>query len=377
MHVRGLVLFTLLLPVFPDALLPGRLGSGRPPRGGRHAVSLHTAHGGGPHSRATHGRPRSVRHGGLVSWRPSRPRRATVALNGASDSEEDQSPPKDKGGASVGEQPESLSWLDLARRARQPNRRRLQEEVSSLARGEVAEALGPGFRFEERGSLFSPLVQDVTGADILMFGNHSGGAVGTRAAEAVLGLASSVLCPPESVLLGGGGGVRREVPWSTFERERDEAGTHGAGTYERVVVSGIYRTRDRFLVPMCISVSVGKDHESINDRLKTMTRSAAEGDYAKALQKVRGMVKSPLKREISHSINRHIGPLRFLVKQLKLLQDHPDIVDAQRYTEDVLGLGNISIGASYRAAEEEMQRRAMRDLAYWKKKVARYLNYIA
>jgi len=94
MHVRGLVLFTLLLPVFPDALLPGRLGSGRPPRGGRHAVSLHTAHGGGPHSRATHGRPRSVRHGGLVSWRPSRPRRATVALNGASDSEEDQSPPK-------------------------------------------------------------------------------------------------------------------------------------------------------------------------------------------------------------------------------------------------------------------------------------------
>jgi len=115
MHVRGLFLFTLLLPGSArrsirivgshhgaqqqhlevsaetrDAFLPRRFGTARLPR----------PHGEGPHARAMHGRPRSVTYGGLDSWRPfsseSVCRRATAVLHGASDSEEDQLPPKEK-----------------------------------------------------------------------------------------------------------------------------------------------------------------------------------------------------------------------------------------------------------------------------------------
>jgi len=253
---------------------------------------------------------------------------------------------------------------DLARRARQPRRSRLRGEARDLAHGKVADAIGPGFRFFERGSLFSPYLHDVTDINILMFSNQYGGAVGARAAEAVIGLASSVFCRPLSIHLVARGNVKRKVSWTTFlQGERDKAGSQ-----EAVVVSGIYHTRDGFLVRMNIAVSAGKGRVDADDRIEKIVRKVDGGDYATALQEMCSMVKGPLKSQISASINQQIGPLRFLVKQLEILEDHPDIVDVKRYTEDILGLalGSISVGAVHREAEKEMQRQAKRALVFYR-----------
>merc|ERR1712217_197487 len=99
-------------------------------------------------------------------------------------------------------------------------------------------------------------------------------------------------------------------------------------------------------------------------------------DFAKILQKVRGMVRQPLKGEIASAVNNNIGPLRFLTTQLSLLRDHPSLVDVGSYLESKLGLDkNMNVGASYTVAERDMQQRARQELLLLKHKVAEMLPH--
>lgn len=270
--------------------------------------------------------------------------------------ERSRSPPQTRDGA---------SW-DLAKQARQPNRASLQQEAKELALGRVAQALGQGYRFEERGSLFSPYLTDISDVDIQMFSSY-GTKVGAPAAEALLSLASSLLLKPISVrLVSGSFRTTREVPWEAFQQERNRAGEH-----EAVVVCGIYRNRDGWLLPMDVAASVGVDRETLNDRIAKIAEKAAQGNFAKVLQKIRGMVRQPLKSQIASAVNNDIGPLRFLTTQLSLLRDHPSLVNVGSYLDTQLGLReNTNVAGCCAAAERDMQQRARQELMHFKHSVA-------
>merc|ERR1712190_649837 len=99
-----------------------------------------------------------------------------------------------------------------------------------------------------------------------------------------------------------------------------------------------YRNKDGWLLPMDIAASVGGDRETLNDRIAKIAEKAAQGDFAKVLQKIRAMVRQPLKSQIASGVNNNIGPLRFLTTQLSLLRDHPGLVNVGSYVNKKLGL---------------------------------------
>lgn len=258
----------------------------------------------------------------------------------------------------------------LAMCARQPNKGNLQQEAHGIVQQHVSRVLGTSYRFEERGSLFSPYLQHVTDIDIQMFGR--GYKIGAATAQALLGLRHSLFLKTLSVrLVSSHNGSTQEIPWSTFHADAQKM-----GECEAVVLCGIWRSKDGWLFPIDITASVGEDRETPDQRITKIQEKVGQGDYAKVLQKIRAMVRQPLKSSIASSVNDQIGPLRFLAKQLRMLRDHPEITNVKTYLGTKLGLReNLNPAVACLAVENEMQQRAQQELRRFKQPVAETLPF--
>ena len=138
------------------------------------------------------------------------------------------------------------------------------------------------------------------------------------------------------------------MAWPEFQRER-----RGAGEHQAVVVSGIYQNKSGWLLPMDIAASVGGGRETPDDRIAKIAEKVAHGNFAKVLQKIRGMVRQPLKGQIASRVNNNIGSLRLLTTQLNLLHDNPGLVNVGSYLNKKLGLPkDLNVAGSFAASKQ-------------------------
>jgi hypothetical protein len=201
----------------------------------------------------------------------------------------------------------------------EPNKQLLIAEVKSIAGNVTRSSKLKGFRLQERGSLFSPLIDHISDADIQLFTKKR--IVTVDQCEQLLNFARSnfYLGNIEAVRWEGFDGSKIEVPFNEFDFASSLQGQAG---YSAFILVGVHRFSSGILVPVDLALSCdGQKSEPAQQRCEKILTKLQEGDFAKVLQKVRALFKKGYARDrLVDSVNSHVGALRFVVKQLGMIQ---------------------------------------------------------
>ena len=232
------------------------------------------------------------------------------------------------------------------------------------------------FRFQERGSLWSPYISHVSDADVQFFASHGRG-VSAQEGLRLLHKSRSVFTAFMHGKSKTGDVESPKLNELDFEAHLSRPDSHRGA----VVVTGLVACGS-FLIPFDIALSdEGVDHESNEQRMDKIQKKLREGNYAKVLQKVRSMVKHKgFKRVLADRVNSECGSVRFLAAQLKMIctSDLPAI-DGTAYAHNVLGIDGDALphlGPLALCAEDETQRRALSILTEMRSEIARRLGPI-
>ena len=207
----------------------------------------------------------------------------------------------------------------LLQQAIQPTKRSLIAEINTIVRQVTRNKTLKGFRLQERGSLFSPLIEHISDADIQLFTRK--GVVTQAQCEHILHFAQQnlYLGHVHSIRWECFDGSKMEVPFADFDFSTSLQNQPG---YVAFVVTGVYRFAAGFLIPVDIALTCGGEKsEPQAHRCAKIMNKLEEGDFAKVLQKIRALFKKGAARDsLVGGVNRHVGRLRFIVKQLEMLQ---------------------------------------------------------
>jgi hypothetical protein len=177
-----------------------------------------------------------------------------------------------------------------------------------------------GFRLQERGSLFSPLIYHVSDADVQMYTKMQD-VVSFAQCEHLIQFAKShfYLSHIQSVRWESVDGSKVEVPFDKFNLSSSMQGRSGHAAF---ILTGIYHFSCGFFIPMDLAlICGGQSSEPAQQRCEKIMSKVQEGDFAKVLQKIRALFKKGEARDsLVRSINNHIGKLRFIVKQLEMIK---------------------------------------------------------
>lgn len=177
-----------------------------------------------------------------------------------------------------------------------------------------------GFRLQERGSLYSPLIHHISDADVQMFTKKQG-SISFSQCDHLIQFARTqfYLSHIESVRWEAVDGSKVEVPYEQFDLHDSLKGRSGHAAF---IVTGIYRFSNGFLIPMDLAlICGGQSSEPPQQRCEKIMSKVQQGDFAKVLQKVRALFRKGEARDrLVDSINSDIGKLRFVVKQLEMIK---------------------------------------------------------
>jgi hypothetical protein len=121
-----------------------------------------------------------------------------------------------------------------------------------------------------------------------------------------------------------------------------------------VVLTGVYilpRGKGgpwRIMVDLSLAVViVAKNTYPKSQRVHRVVTNLQTGDFAKGLQRTRCILSKSRKGAITSAMNKQVGGLRFLVKQLEVVQAMGDCEAARRYAQDQLHLAARGDGIAH------------------------------
>lgn len=231
-------------------------------------------------------------------------------------------------------------------------------DLASVAKdlGAKYERRLPGYRFLTRGGLFSPYVQYVT--DMNMIFNRDSGEVSPSEL--------AVLEDVAALLFGSHGRVAKakitmdeEVKFDSRVEDMDQVRDLVEEGADLVVLTGRFRTEDGWWIPMDVVLQNGEAHMSDRQRFNRILENIRQGNYAKAVQRIRALLRGRMKKTFGYGWNDAGSKLRFLVRQLELLRDLPD-EEAAKYMDERLHLPDDPPPEAWaEVAEKEMQKVAL------------------
>ncbi|CAE8643599.1 unnamed protein product [Polarella glacialis] len=212
------------------------------------------------------------------------------------------------------------------------------------------------YKFVPRGGLSSPYVKYVTDVD-LIFNNPSHGRVSLEDFDVLHGLAIQVCREAGNIMsakvcLGEEDVFDGEVNDLSIVRQYVSQGA------DVVVITGRYTLQSGWCVPIDFTLQHGESKISKDMRVARIRENVAEGNYAKAVQRVRAILPKGAKGQFADSWNEVGGALRFLVKQLDLVRFMP-LREQAAYMYYLCLPAETSRGIWAESADLEMQQRAL------------------
>eukprot|EP00441_Pelagodinium_beii_P024238 CAMPEP_0197653664 /NCGR_PEP_ID=MMETSP1338-20131121/36617_1 /TAXON_ID=43686 ORGANISM="Pelagodinium beii, Strain RCC1491" /NCGR_SAMPLE_ID=MMETSP1338 /ASSEMBLY_ACC=CAM_ASM_000754 /LENGTH=358 /DNA_ID=CAMNT_0043228865 /DNA_START=82 /DNA_END=1155 /DNA_ORIENTATION=+ len=243
---------------------------------------------------------------------------------------------------------EALKLIDY------PSKEKLWEHVQALGRKHSWKF--PSFLFIPRGGLSSPYVQFITDAD-LIYSKSTKGGIQLKEFETLHKLVKQ-LCGRDQIL-SAKVSCRDKDLFDGEVVDFNEVRTCAAKLPDVVNITGSYKLESGWRVPIDFTLQEGEQRMPKEARVSRMVTNAKEGNFAKVVQRLRGIIRDKgAKAEFAKSWNATGGALRFLVKQLELVK----IMDAAE-KEAYMTLLHLPPEHSHeewlKAADAEMQRRAV------------------
>eukprot|EP00445_Apocalathium_hangoei_P021839 CAMPEP_0203889988 /NCGR_PEP_ID=MMETSP0359-20131031/33471_1 /ASSEMBLY_ACC=CAM_ASM_000338 /TAXON_ID=268821 /ORGANISM="Scrippsiella Hangoei, Strain SHTV-5" /LENGTH=461 /DNA_ID=CAMNT_0050811521 /DNA_START=38 /DNA_END=1423 /DNA_ORIENTATION=+ len=249
----------------------------------------------------------------------------------------------------------SLQTIEHALNAiRYPEKNAVWEHVKRLGKQHARKF--PSYAFIPRGGLSSPYVQYVTDVDFILNNPHHG--------PVAVGDFDQLLDLAEKLCRGPGNVYSARVSWGEEElfdqevRDMGQVRLHVEKGADVVTLTGIYGLQGGWSVPMDFTLQRGDSRMSKANRISKIYRNIKEHNFAKVVSRIRAILKAS-KQQFADSWNATGGALRFLVKQLDLVQFMPS--QGQRpYLTAFLQLPPHPSAAFWKElASAEMQRRAL------------------
>lgn len=163
-------------------------------------------------------------------------------------------------------------------------------DLASLAEdlGAKYERRLPGYSFLTRGGLFSPYVQYVTDMDMIF--NRDSGEVSPSELAALEDVAAS--------LFGSHGRVAKakiamdeEVNFDGRIEDMDQLRDLVEEGADLVVLTGRFRTGDGWWIPTDVVLQNGEAHMTDRQRFDRILENIRQGNYAKAVQRIRALLR--------------------------------------------------------------------------------------
>lgn len=207
-----------------------------------------------------------------------------------------------------------------------PDKDQLWNTVQKLAQAQ-RRALSP-FKFVPRGSLSSPYVQHVSDIDVIFTSKGNSRHAFIEAANF-----DNLLCCAQKLFEGGlvysmqmlGPGEdpvfdRMLTPHEKADEIFSQSSHQGICL---VTLTGAFRWTARtgggLWIPMDLSLQLGENRMTQEERKQKMTINLEDGNFAKAVQRLRSGLKDGRKAAVASAWNESGGKARFLVKQLSML----------------------------------------------------------
>eukprot|EP00746_Dinoflagellata_sp_MGD_P161643 gnl/MRDRNA2_/MRDRNA2_88864_c0_seq1.p1 gnl/MRDRNA2_/MRDRNA2_88864_c0~~gnl/MRDRNA2_/MRDRNA2_88864_c0_seq1.p1 ORF type:complete len:342 (-),score=58.68 gnl/MRDRNA2_/MRDRNA2_88864_c0_seq1:114-1139(-) len=175
-----------------------------------------------------------------------------------------------------------------------------------------------GYKFIHRGGLSSPHVAYVTDIDFI-FNNPNHGQIDLSDFDSMVQLARN-LC------IARGGIISAKVAWedtNLFDAEVDDLRTvrqQVANGADLAVITGRYQLQSGWQVSMDFTLQRGDSKMTKQRRIARMWDNMNEGNYAKVVSRIRGILSPHAKATFASEWNKVGGAYRFLVKQLELVR---------------------------------------------------------
>lgn len=235
---------------------------------------------------------------------------------------------------SLGEDKPELLQSVLAN-LEEPSKDMVRAQSMILGKRRIPAVIGDDFRWEPRGSMFSPHYHHVSDIDLHYFRAKR---IEKESVDALVKHRSKLGIISFSIL-------RRcsenedtedlELPWGSYRQapaafwHRPDHEANCEKGLRAVVLTGVVKVSGGWMVPIDITLSSEKEKsEPIQSRIAKLQRNVERGKSWKALQRLRALLgavrcqrgRTRLRDELAEAINSELGRLRFLLTQLHLFQ---------------------------------------------------------
>lgn len=255
--------------------------------------------------------------------------------------------------------------LNLLEQVHEPeNKQQFIDDIKAFVKRIKQNSSLKRYFLQIRGSLFSNLIEHVSDADIQLFSGQS--SVTPEQCESLLRIAQREFYFSfiKKICVIGMDDKKVEI---SFENISSVQGVR----CKSFILSGYSAFSNGFILPVDVALtSGGETRESRSDRKQNIISKLKCGDFAKVLQKIRALYKKgSIRDKLVTAINSDIGKLRFLVKQLLMIQflftnfpSHSE--EISKYLSHTLGMPSDTISSRNLeqvifACELELQSRAL------------------
>jgi len=230
------------------------------------------------------------------------------------------------------------------------------------------------YEFAKRGSLFSPYVTIASDIDLHFFGKEP---IEQKLWDFILNYPDNfrILKIEQVRRYCSKRGIDDEIPFDSDEM----SSFWEKSPYEAVILSGVYKTKDEFLVNIDVSTSCAEEQkEPMESRIIKLKKYKEQGDYAKIIQRSRALLgmdggNKKLRNEMMQVTEEHTSKLRFLSKQFLMLNNF-DVKFRQNYCKNTLGVDYTE--SFVKDVEEELQLKSIAIVYRYKQQLMDSLCYL-
>lgn len=236
-----------------------------------------------------------------------------------------------------------------------PSKKRLARAATKL--GHKYEPSLSGYSYLHRGDLFSPFAGGVADMN-LVFNRKESAEVSLPDYIALEGVADKIFGGADNIA-GAKISLHGEKKFDGPVEDLDAVRSSVEQGADSAVLTGRFRTDMGWSMPMDLELEVGPYDMSKAKRFKLILDDLDEGDYGKAVSRLRRILPSDQKLGFGLGWSNFGGQYHFLVNQLGLLNSMSPS-EAAEYMEKRLHLPSNTPHEEWKLlAEEEMQRRGL------------------
>lgn len=206
-----------------------------------------------------------------------------------------------------------------------PNIRAVCMEAKQLAKRLEVFLLPQGYGFQERGALYSPYPQYLSDVDLTFIAEE-----GMNGPEVISkNVSQTLLIAAQSVFEGGSPTWVTVESWNGKTYDGHYKEIFGGRVDELIQLDtevinlhGIYSvvSAPGWRVPLDLMLTITDKYHPRKKRIKEILHNLQRGDFAKVVQQVRKILPPDCKPVWAAAVNHKVGRLRFVVKQLRLVE---------------------------------------------------------